>query len=107
MQTRQQTGGRKYFRLVGDKDCFDDPVNRACKLGEDVAASDEILVTKDAMSTVTSELDFQLREVNGSISGITIPHIQLSIGWNKQKIAPHTGEKRLNPHRGCSMNWSK
>lgn len=59
--------------LVGDKDCFGDPVNRACKLGEDVAASGEILVTKDAMSTVTGELDFQLREVNVSISGITIP----------------------------------
>jgi adenylate cyclase len=59
--------------LVGDKDCFGDPVNRACKLGEDVAASGEILVTKDAMNTVTGELDFQLREVNVSISGITIP----------------------------------
>jgi adenylate cyclase len=59
--------------LVGDKDCFGDPVNRACKLGEDVAASGEILVTKDAMNTVTGDLDFQLREVNVSISGITIP----------------------------------
>jgi class 3 adenylate cyclase len=59
--------------LVGNNDCFGDPVNRACKLGEDVAASGEILVTKEAIDTITSELDFQLREVNVSISGITIP----------------------------------
>ncbi len=59
--------------LVGTEDCFGDPVNRACKLGEDVAASGEILVTKDAINTVAGELDFQLREVNISISGITIP----------------------------------
>jgi adenylate cyclase len=59
--------------IVGNKDCFGDAVNRACKLGEDVAASGEILVTKDAINTVTGELDFQLREVNISISGITIP----------------------------------
>lgn len=59
--------------LVGTKDCFGDPVNRACKLGEDVAASGEILVTKDAIKTISTGIDFQLREVNVSISGITIP----------------------------------
>jgi class 3 adenylate cyclase len=59
--------------LVGNKDCFGDPVNRACKLGEDVAAAGEILVTKDAIKTITTDLDFQLREVNVSISGLTIP----------------------------------
>jgi class 3 adenylate cyclase len=59
--------------LVGNEDCFGDPVNRACKLGEDVAASGEILVTKEAVSTIKTELDFQLRPVNVSISGLTIP----------------------------------
>jgi class 3 adenylate cyclase len=59
--------------LVGNKDCFGDAVNRACKLGEDVAASGEILVTKDAIKTIATEMDFHLREVNVSISGITIP----------------------------------
>jgi adenylate cyclase len=59
--------------LIGNEDCFGDAVNRACKLGEDIAAAGEILVTQDAMKTVTSEIDFQLREVNISISGLTIP----------------------------------
>jgi len=59
--------------VIGNEDCFGDAVNRACKLGEDIAAAGEILVTQDAMKTVTSELDFKLREVNVSVSGITIP----------------------------------
>ncbi|NOT03314.1 MAG: adenylate/guanylate cyclase domain-containing protein [Anaerolineales bacterium] len=59
--------------IVGNEDCFGDAVNRACKLGEDVAAAGEILVTQDAIKTVTSELDFKLREVNISVSGLTIP----------------------------------
>jgi class 3 adenylate cyclase len=59
--------------IVGNEDCFGDAVNRACKLGEDVAAAGEILVTKDAIETIKSELDFKLREVNISVSGLTIP----------------------------------
>jgi class 3 adenylate cyclase len=59
--------------LVGSEDCYGDPVNRACKLGEDIATAGEILVTQDAMKTVISELDFQLREINISVSGLTIP----------------------------------
>ena len=67
--------------LVGNEDCFGDPVNRACKLGEDIAAAGEILVTQDAMKTVTSELDFELREVNISISGLHIP--AYAVGYRK------------------------
>ena len=59
--------------IVGNEDCFGDAVNRACKLGEDVAAAGEILVTQDAMQAVTAELDFKLREVNISVSGLNIP----------------------------------
>ena len=59
--------------IIGGEDCFGDAVNRACKLGEDVAAAGEILVTQDAIKTITSELDFKLREVNISVSGIYIP----------------------------------
>ncbi len=59
--------------LVGNEDCFGDAVNRACKLGEDVAAAGEILVTQDALRTAPAPLDFELREVNVSISGLNIP----------------------------------
>jgi adenylate cyclase len=58
--------------LIGHEDCFGDPVNRACKLGEDVAAAGEILVTKNAIGDLTSDLDFKLREFNVSISGLNI-----------------------------------
>ena len=59
--------------IVGNEDCFGDAVNRACKLGEDIAAAGEILVTQDAIKTITSEMDFKLREVNISVSGLHIP----------------------------------
>ena len=59
--------------IIGNEDCFGDAVNRACKLGEDIAAAGEILVTQDAINTITTELDFKLREINISVSGITIP----------------------------------
>jgi adenylate cyclase len=58
--------------IVGNEDCFGDAVNRACKLGEDVAAAGEILVTQDAINTIKSELDFNSHKVNISISGLDI-----------------------------------
>ena len=64
--------------IVGDEDFFGDAVNRACKLGEDIAAAGEILVTQDAIKTITSELDFKLRDMNISVSGITIPAYAIS-----------------------------
>ena len=59
--------------VIGKEDCFGDPVNRASKMGEDVAAAGEILVTQDAIKAITAELDFKLREVNISVSGLDIP----------------------------------
>lgn len=59
--------------IIGDTDCFGDAVNRACKLGEDVATAGEILVTQDAIKTITSDLDFKLREIVISVSGLIIP----------------------------------
>ncbi len=58
--------------IVGNEDCFGDAVNRACKLGEDVAAKGEILVTKDAIDTISTELEVKTSEVNISISGLAI-----------------------------------
>ena len=58
--------------IIGHEDCFGDPVNRASKMGEDVAASGEILVTKEAMDMIPSEAGIKSREINVSISGINI-----------------------------------
>lgn len=58
--------------VIGNEDCFGDPVNRASKMGEDVAAAGEILITKDAMQMIPSEAGITARAINVSISGISI-----------------------------------
>ena len=59
--------------IVGSDDCFGDAVNRASKLGEDVAEAGEILVTQEAMQMVPPEAGIKSRAVSLSISGIVIP----------------------------------
>lgn len=59
--------------IVGHEDCFGDPVNRASKMGEDLAVAGEILVTKEAMQMIPVAAGIKAREMNVSISGITIP----------------------------------
>ena len=59
--------------IVGHEDCFGDPVNRASKMGEDLAVAGEILVTKEAMQMIPANTGIKAREMNVSISGITIP----------------------------------
>jgi class 3 adenylate cyclase len=58
--------------IIDNKDFFGDPVNRACKLGEDVAAAGEILVTREALERLPANANLRSREINVSISGITI-----------------------------------
>jgi class 3 adenylate cyclase len=59
--------------IIGQEDCFGDPVNRASKMGEDLACSGEILVTKEAMQMIPPETDIRARVLSVSISGISIP----------------------------------
>ena len=59
--------------IIGNEDCFGDPVNRASKMGEDVAAAGEILITKEALESIPTEAGIKTREISISISGISIP----------------------------------
>ena len=59
--------------IIGHEDCFGDPVNRASKMGEDVAAAGEILITKEAMQMIPAEAAIVAREISISISGVNIP----------------------------------
>jgi class 3 adenylate cyclase len=59
--------------VVGHEDCFGDPVNRASKMGEDLAVAGEILITKEALQMIPAGSGIKTREMNVSISGITIP----------------------------------
>ena len=67
--------GIDYGRIlvIGGEDCFGDAVNRASKLGEDVAEAGDILVTQEAMQMVPPEAGIKSREISISISGISIP----------------------------------
>jgi class 3 adenylate cyclase len=58
--------------MVGHEDCFGDPVNRASKMGEDLAVAGEILITKEAMEMIPAQAGIKAREMNVSISGMTI-----------------------------------
>lgn len=59
--------------IINHEDCFGDPVNRASKMGEDIAAAGEILITADAMQNIPPEAGIKARELTISISGINIP----------------------------------
>jgi adenylate cyclase len=59
--------------IIGNQDCFGDPVNRASKMGEDVAAAGEILITQEAMQMIPPDTKIVAREINISISGVNIP----------------------------------
>lgn len=58
--------------VIPGEDCFGDAVNRASKLGEDVAAAREILITKEAMEHIPPEAGIRAREMTVSISGLNI-----------------------------------
>jgi class 3 adenylate cyclase len=58
--------------IIGNEDCFGDPVNRTSKMGEDVAAAGEILITQEAMQMIPAEAGVVSREISISISGVNI-----------------------------------
>ncbi|HKI52751.1 MAG TPA: adenylate/guanylate cyclase domain-containing protein [Anaerolineales bacterium] len=66
--------GIDYGRIlvVEDKDCFGDAVNRASKLGEDVASAGEVLATKEAMEKIPPDAEIKSKSMLLSISGINI-----------------------------------
>ena len=69
--------------VVGHQDCFGDPVNRASKIGEDVANAGEILITGEAMQMVPPEAGIKAHELSVSVSGIVIP--AYSIEYKKEE----------------------
>ena len=63
--------------LIGGPDYFGDPVNRACKLGEDVAGPGEIYVNQAAFEQVPAEAGFYGKTLELSISGIHLKAVKL------------------------------
>lgn len=58
--------------VVPGADFFGNAVNRACKLGEDLAGPGEILVTREAMASVPEGAGFESVEADFDIAGIRI-----------------------------------
>jgi class 3 adenylate cyclase len=75
--------------IVGQEDCFGDAVNRASKIGEDLACSGEILVTREAMQMIPPSAGIRTCELNVSISGMTIPAYRIEYRSSAEtSIAP-------------------
>ena len=64
--------------LIDDRDFFGDPVNTACKLGEDVAAEGETLITARALALATRDLPYVLDRKLARISGIEIEYARVA-----------------------------
>lgn len=63
--------------ILNEDDMYGDAVNRACKMGEDLAKADEILITKEAMDMIPAEAQIQGKLIEVSIGGLTMPAYQL------------------------------
>jgi class 3 adenylate cyclase len=73
----------KVLMLEGE-DCFGDPVNRACKIGEDIAAAGEILVTEEAWQMIPAQAGIRSTAITVSASGIVLPAYRIEYQNNQE-----------------------
>lgn len=62
---------------IAQKDCYGDTVNIAFKLGEDIAQSNEILITENLKNHLHHNNNFQLVRQDISVSGLTFVAYQV------------------------------
>ena len=67
--------------IIEGKNLFGGPVNRASKLGEDIAGPGEIIVTQEAMGDVPPQTDINFDPVRFTISGVEINGFLVK-GWS-------------------------
>jgi len=73
--------------IIEGADCFGDAVNRASKMGEDVAGVGEILVTREAMQMIPAASAIKSHEVTLSVSGLDIS--AYAIDYHREEWAGH------------------
>ncbi len=61
---------------IGDEDLFGDEVNLSCKLSEDIATQNQVLLTENAHRQLSARNDTVQREI--SISGLTLTYYELT-----------------------------
>jgi class 3 adenylate cyclase len=73
------TIGIDYGRILilNEDDMFGDPVNRACKMGEDLGKAGEILITKEAMDMIPQDAQIHGKLIKVSIGGMEMQAHQI------------------------------
>ena len=70
-----------WYLLVDETDYYGNPVNRASKLGEDMAAADQILLTNDAFEKgVTLPPDIKVEDAKTDVAGSSIGIRVINLG---------------------------
>ena len=71
--------------IIENRDFFGNAVNRASKLGEDIARPGDILVSQDAMDMIPSEAGIAHTPVTFEISGIEIPCCSITYRQSREQ----------------------
>ncbi len=64
--------------MIGLEDCYGDAINRACKMGEDLASAGEIFVGADAMERLAPDSGIIGHPINISIGGLAFPAFSIA-----------------------------
>jgi adenylate cyclase len=63
---------------IGACDCFGDPMNLACKLGEDIAHAGQILITDATHAEIAPQVEgLKLTKRIASLSGVTLEYFEV------------------------------
>lgn len=68
-----------HILLIKNKDCFGDAVNKAYKLGEDIARANEILLTDSVKTLLMPARDYSLQAQHISVSGLEFEAWQVTV----------------------------
>ena len=72
------------FLLIKSGECFGHTVNRACKLGEDIAQSEEVLISDTTRNAMDNPDAFQMEPRTFEESGLVIDAFRVD-AWTGQK----------------------
>ena len=67
------------FLLIKSGECFGNTVNRACKLGEDIAESEELLITRETREAMSEPDKFTMEPRTFTESGIVIDALKVAV----------------------------
>src|SRR5215207_9967083 len=69
--------------IINNEDCFGDAVNRACKMGEDLGAAGDILITEEAMAQIPANAEIHGKPIELSVAGLNIAAYSIDYRSNK------------------------